>query len=63
MREAELGPPFNAARARLGLGAVLFALECKPPKDVCLSKRRRPLGFLLGSWRSGLSGTLAMGLP
>ena len=41
------------------LGAALY--ELTPLKDVCLGKCRSPLGFLLGSWRGGLSGALKMG--
>jgi len=41
------------------LAAAVY--ELTPLKDVCLSKCRSPLGFLLGSWRSGLSRALAMG--
>jgi predicted metal-binding membrane protein len=37
-------------------GAIL------PFKDVCLGKCRSPLGFLLGSWRDGPEGALAMGM-
>jgi predicted metal-binding membrane protein len=36
--------------------------ELTPYKDVCLGKCRTPLGFLLGSWRDGLSGALQMGM-
>jgi predicted metal-binding membrane protein len=35
--------------------------ELTPLKDVCLGKCRSPLGFLLGSWRSGPAGALLMG--
>jgi len=45
-------------------GATLIAAavyELTPLKDVCLGKCRSPLGFLLGSWRSGRSGALHMG--
>jgi predicted metal-binding membrane protein len=45
-------------------GATLFVAavyELTPLKDVCLGKCRSPLGFLLGSWRSGRSGALRMG--
>jgi predicted metal-binding membrane protein len=31
-------------------------------KDVCLTKCRSPLGFLLGSWRDGPAGGLRMGV-
>ena len=37
------------------------AYELTPLKDVCLGKCRTPLGFLLGSWRDGLSGAVQMG--
>jgi predicted metal-binding membrane protein len=37
------------------------AYELTPLKDVCLGKCRSPLGFLVGSWRDGLGGALAMG--
>jgi predicted metal-binding membrane protein len=40
---------------------VAAAYELTPIKDVCLAKCRSPLGFLLGSWRDGLSGALKMG--
>jgi predicted metal-binding membrane protein len=45
-------------------GILLIAglYELTPLKDVCLSKCRSPLGFLLGSWRSGLKGALSMGM-
>jgi predicted metal-binding membrane protein len=44
-------------------GTLLVAAmyELTPLKDVCLGKCRSPLGFLLGSWRDGLSGALKMG--
>lgn len=35
--------------------------ELTPLKDVCLTKCRSPLGFLLGSWRDGVRGGLIMG--
>jgi predicted metal-binding membrane protein len=40
---------------------VAAAYELTPLKDVCLAKCRSPLGFLVGSWRDGLSGALNMG--
>ena len=45
-------------------GGILIAAavyELTPMKNVCLSKCRTPLGFLLGSWRSGLTGAVSMG--
>ena len=44
-----------------GVLVVAGAYELTPLKNVCLSKCRSPLGFLLGSWKSGLSGALNMG--
>ncbi|MEA2318118.1 MAG: hypothetical protein QOD44_2307, partial [Solirubrobacteraceae bacterium] len=41
---------------------VAAAYEVTPLKDVCLTKCRSPLGFLVGSWRDGLSGALNMGV-
>jgi predicted metal-binding membrane protein len=67
---------FDAGRALLGdelawdnagrwLGGatliVAAAYELTPAKDVCLTKCRSPLGFLLSSWRDGLTGAIAMG--
>lgn len=40
---------------------VAAVYELTPLKDVCLTKCRSPLGFLLGSWRDGLPGALKMG--
>ena len=40
---------------------VAAIYELTPLKDVCLGKCRSPLGFLLGSWRSGRLGALQMG--
>jgi predicted metal-binding membrane protein len=45
-------------------GATLLAAaiyELTPLKDLCLSKCRSPLGFLLGAWREGRAGALQMG--
>jgi predicted metal-binding membrane protein len=44
-----------------GTLVVAAAYELTPLKDVCLGKCRSPLGFLIGSWRDGLSGALKMG--
>jgi predicted metal-binding membrane protein len=41
--------------------ALAAAYEVTPLKDVCLSKCRSPLGFLLGTWRGGVRGAFAMG--
>ena len=52
------------AGGRWFAGGVLLAAaayELTPLKDVCLSKCRSPLGFLLGTWRDGVQGAFAMG--
>jgi predicted metal-binding membrane protein len=41
---------------------VAAGYELTPLKDVCLGKCRSPVGFLVGSWRDGLSGALGMGV-
>ncbi len=52
----------NGGRWLAGGTLLLAAVyELTPLKDVCLAKCRSPLGFLLGSWRGGLSGALEMG--
>lgn len=40
---------------------VAAVYEVTPLKDVCLSKCRSPLGFLLGRWRDGRRGALELG--
>jgi predicted metal-binding membrane protein len=54
---------WNRAGRWLAGGILLAAAgyELTPLKNMCLSKCRSPLGFLLGSWRSGLSGAFRMG--
>jgi predicted metal-binding membrane protein len=44
-----------------GTVVLAAAYELTPLKGVCLGKCRSPLGFLLGSWRDGRRGALAMG--
>jgi predicted metal-binding membrane protein len=41
--------------------AVAALYELTPLKDACLGKCRSPLGYLLGRWRDGRLGALAMG--
>ena len=48
----------DLAAATLVVAAVY---EVTPLKNVCLVKCRSPLGSLLGSWRSGPTGSLRMG--
>jgi predicted metal-binding membrane protein len=40
-------------------GAAVY--ELTPLKDMCLTKCRSPLGFLLGTWRDSVRGGAAMG--
>jgi predicted metal-binding membrane protein len=54
----------SAAAARIG-GAVLIAAglyQLTPLKDLCLSKCRTPISFIMTSWREGTAGALRMGL-
>jgi predicted metal-binding membrane protein len=44
-----------------GVLAVAALYELTPLKNVCLSKCRTPVGFLLGSWRDGRLGSMQMG--
>ncbi|HVC60764.1 MAG TPA: DUF2182 domain-containing protein [Acetobacteraceae bacterium] len=53
-----------ATAARIG-GAILDAAglyQLTPLKDMCLSKCRTPLNFIMTSWRDGVGGALRMGL-
>jgi predicted metal-binding membrane protein len=53
-----------AAAARIG-GAILVAAglyQLTPLKDLCLSKCRTPISFIMTSWRDGVGGALRMGL-
>src|SRR5262249_12240194 len=53
-----------SAGGRWLAGAVLLVAalyELTPLKAVCLQKCRGPVGFLLGAWRDGRRGALAMG--
>lgn len=44
-----------------GVLAAAAVYELTPLKNVCLSKCRSPLGFLLGSWRDGRRGAVELG--
>ena len=47
-----------------GVAAVLVVagvFQLSPLKQVCLRRCRSPLGFLLGHWRAGWRGSLALG--
>jgi len=51
--------PFAYGVAATLVAAGMFQLS--PLKQTCLRACRSPLGFLLGHWRAGLSGSLALG--
>jgi len=54
----------SATAARIG-GAVLIVAglyQFTPLKDLCLSKCRTPISFIMTSWRDGVAGALRMGL-
>jgi predicted metal-binding membrane protein len=53
------GAAFGYGVAVILLAAGAFQLS--PLKQVCLRACRSPLGFLLGHWRAGLKGSLALG--
>ena len=42
--------------------ALAAGYQLTPLKDACLRHCRNPLGFVMGSWREGRSGALAMGI-
>jgi predicted metal-binding membrane protein len=53
-----------ATAARIG-GAILVAAgiyQLTPLKDLCLTKCRTPVGFIMTSWRDGAAGAFRMGL-
>ena len=61
-----IGMVSGALTATPVVGAVLLLAaglyQATPLKDVCLSKCRSPLGFLLNEWREGAAGAYLMGL-
>ena len=53
-----------ATAARIG-GVILVVAglyQLTPLKDLCLSKCRTPISFIMTSWREGATGALRMGL-
>ena len=54
---------WNGAGRWVAGGTLVIAAgyELTPLKDACLGKCRSPLGFLLGSWRDGVSGAFQLG--
>jgi predicted metal-binding membrane protein len=52
----------NAARIGAGVLIVAGLYQLSPLKNICLSKCRAPMAFVLTSWREGTGGALRMGL-
>ncbi|GLI95204.1 hypothetical protein LMG27198_41960 [Methylocystis echinoides] len=55
---------FSAETTNRFGGAILFAAglyQLTPIKDMCLSKCRTPLSFIMTSWRDGVMGAVQMG--
>jgi predicted metal-binding membrane protein len=59
-----LGPTMRSSSAMLNALLLIAAgvYQFLPIKNVCLSKCRLPLGFLLTEWRDGWTGAVRMGL-
>lgn len=56
-----ISPP-TAARIGGGLLVAAGIYQLTPLKDLCLSKCRTPISFIMTSWRDGIPGALRMGL-
>jgi predicted metal-binding membrane protein len=54
----------STAAARVGGAVIMLAgiYQLTPLKDLCLSKCRTPITFIMTSWREGAVGALRMGL-
>ncbi|MBI4283005.1 MAG: DUF2182 domain-containing protein [Chloroflexi bacterium] len=52
----------NAAHIGGGLLITAGIYQFLPIKNICLSKCRTPMSFILSSWRDGYTGALRMGL-
>ena len=52
----------NAPRFGGGLLVVAGMYQLTPLKDICLSKCRTPISFILTSWKDGYAGSFRMGL-
>jgi predicted metal-binding membrane protein len=55
-------PPAAAAQVGGAIIVVAGIYQLTPLKDVCLSKCREPLDFIVTSWRGGATSALEMGL-
>jgi predicted metal-binding membrane protein len=58
---ADLAWDAGGRRLAAGVLAAAALYELTPLKDACLGRCRNPVGFLLGSWRAGRAGAVAMG--
>jgi predicted metal-binding membrane protein len=54
----------SSTAARIGGAVIILAgmYQLTPLKDLCLSKCRTPITFIMTSWRDGAAGALRMGL-
>ena len=54
----------STTAARIGGAVIILAgiYQLTPLKDLCLSKCRTPISFIMTSWRDGTVGALRMGL-
>jgi predicted metal-binding membrane protein len=54
----------STTAARIGGAVIILAgiYQLTPLKDLCLSKCRTPITFIMTSWRDGVVGALRMGL-
>jgi predicted metal-binding membrane protein len=55
-------PPATTAQIGGAIIVVAGIYQLTPLKDVCLSKCREPLGFIVTAWRGGATSALEMGL-
>jgi predicted metal-binding membrane protein len=65
LRQAVMANSQLAGLTPLAVAVVLGAAglyQFSPLKQACLRSCRSPLGFLMGNWRSGYRGSLALGL-
>jgi predicted metal-binding membrane protein len=52
----------NAPRLGGGLLIVAGTYQLTPLKDICLSKCRTPVSFIVSSWKDGYAGSFRMGI-
>jgi len=52
----------NAGRFGGGLLIAAGVYQLTPLKEICVSKCRTPMSFLMNSWRDGLGGSFRMGI-